>query len=246
LSATAGVCVHRPGSSLQTAAIGWAGVIGEALMNCPHKARTLPKTPLEKFSVCKWVDEIRLHQLSKEDRDGIAKHPARYQPAQVAFDILSASVDVLEYSARKLMERSRDRFAKSTVHPNPTRDELELLQFLDECNEANRTKEMEKALTRISKEAELIAANLPPLPVPNEFNFETFITATRASDDEIRDFCAFRILRERNQIGLGGVPERSLEAAINFFKESAIQSRDTWIYDVREFCAWRENRQPKE
>src|SRR5579871_4074295 len=54
-----GVCVHRPGNSLENAAVSIAGVMAEALLNVPYKNRALPRTKLTRTTVFKWISELR-------------------------------------------------------------------------------------------------------------------------------------------------------------------------------------------
>jgi len=233
-----GVAVHRHGSSLQNAAISFGGIFAEVLLNAPVKGRVLPQTPLTGMTVCKWVDKFCLHQLSIEDREGIAGHPNKYESARLAFEILSTGLDALAYTARRLAEKCRDRFCASTYRTAQA-NEREINQFMLEQKEAADAKAAEKKLRQAVTDAERIVASLPPVPLPREFSYKSFVNTTGASETEIEAFCAFKVLRERNQLGLGGVPDVSLKTAIEFFREHAVQTRDSWLYQARGFFAWR-------
>jgi hypothetical protein len=242
--ATNGVCVHRSGTRLANAAVSIAGVMGESLMNAPMRGRPLPKTKLTALTLQKWLDEVRLHTLSNTDRSGIEGYPSRWEAARVAFEVLSDRLDALEYLARRLLDRSLEKCALTSCLP--AIDELEIQRFIREQGDAFTTRAAEKNLRLASARASQILESLPPVKkIPSQFTFATFLEATGASETDVREFCAFKILRERNQIGLGGAPPAACEVALTFFREHGAENRDRWINAAREFCAWREQRKSK-
>jgi hypothetical protein len=239
--ATNGVCVHDAGSALANAAVSWAGFMGEALMNAPREGRALPTTKLTSLTLSKWIDEVRLNELSNSDRRGIEGYPRRLESARAAYEILSENLEALEYLSNSLASRSREKFAQST-RQSVTANEQEIARFARDQWEIHAAKLAEKNTRRALARAEELLASLPPVRVPAEFNLETFRTATGASEEEIAAFTAYKVLRERNGVGLGGAPTAACEVALKFFCEHGVENRDRWIYAAREFCTWRKQR----
>jgi hypothetical protein len=179
-----------------------------------------------------------VRQLSAEDREGIACYPSKIESARTAFEILSTSLDTLEYFARRLAERSRERFADSTLR-SPKENAAEINKFMREQKETVAAKAVDKKLRLAITDADRILANLPPVTIPKDFNLETFKTATGASDAEIMNFAAYRVQRERWQVGLGAPSAEAVETAVTFFQNHSVAFREGWLAAAREFCAWR-------
>jgi len=238
VSANAAVCVHQQGSPLANAAVSFGGVLAQGLCNCRSLSMKLPEIPLTKFSLCRWVDTLPLRELSWSDRQGIESYPNRNESARVAFDILSTSLDALEYLARSLADRSRQKFAKASLRPSFL-NQAEVDRWVCEQNEAAAAKVMDQKLRRAVIDGERILASLPPVRIPEVFNYETFKAASGASDDEIKNFCAYRVQCERWQIGLGAPSPEAIETAVTFFNSNAVHTRHSWIFQAREFAAWK-------
>lgn len=236
VSANCGICVHGHGSTLQNAIVSWAGVMAEALLNTPHKSRTLPKTKLTGFTIHRWVDEVRLYELSKEDREGIEGHDSLYHPARAAFEILIRNLDILEYLTHSLADRSREKFRQSKDMPH-TLNEWELDRFASEWHEKRRAKVSAESLLRATAEADALLASLPPCRIPDRFNYDTFLSSTGATEAEIVQFVSWQKTRERNEVGLGPPSEKCVEAALKFFK--TINTRGDWIAEARKLYKFR-------
>lgn len=241
VSRDAGVCVHRSGTPTQSAIIGIAGVMAEALLNAPHQSRTLPAIKLTNFTVRQWVDELKLHQLSSNDRKAIQAGPSKYHSADMCFAILDQNLETLEYLARSLANRSREKFLKCKDRPSSW-NEWELNRFVREQNDKLDAAASAECLQQSMAEADTILESLPPCRIPDRFNYETFLASTGASEEEIIKYATWFKTRERNQIGLGPPPQKSVETTLAFLREHAVTTRGNWSFEAKRLFQFRDEK----
>jgi hypothetical protein len=234
----AGVCAHAPCADLvKVAAIGWGGVLAEALMGMPFRGRKLPHYKPTSANLYDWCREVPLHSLSQPDQDGI-RGCDLYEGCKVAFDILSSSLDILEYIASSLAERSRKTYAENSRRTERSLD-FELDAFSVLFHAGQRARAAERKTDKPLADTDATTEALPPCQVPSAFNFSTFLANTGASEIEMDDFVKDRTRRDAWGVGRAAGDEE-FRTAITFFREHQVSTRGMWVTMAKEFHSWRQ------
>jgi hypothetical protein len=104
------------GQKFEAACVGWAGVLGEHLLNRVHRCRTpllfssVTEANLSKFH---WEVSFHFNELSDADRQHIVRHADTLESCQHTFRILSKKLREIEADAKLLADRTRiERAAK--------------------------------------------------------------------------------------------------------------------------------------
>ena len=230
----AGICSYRTSSAFHRAAVGWGGVLGEALMGLPAAGHNLPTFRPTAENLRDWCQQVRIYELSPSDQEaiGMAEHHAA---CRAAFDILSRNLDVLVYLTSSHAQRVAPAVAERGH--DPARASLELDHF---SSEFHMEWNMEAALQR----GDEILASLPPCPLPADkrFNFASFVECTGASEADVLAFVRDQTRREAWQVGRT-VGENEFATAEKFFREHRLNSRGPWIASAKEFAEWNKQRE---
>jgi hypothetical protein len=236
----AGVCAHAPCADLvKVAAIGWGGVLAEALMGMPFRGRKLPHYKPTSANLYDWCREVPLHSLSQPDQDGI-RGCDLYEGCKVAFDILSSSLDILEYIASSLAERSRKTYAENSRRTERSLD-FELDAFSVLFHAEQRARAAERSVAVPSRRADEVMAT-PPCQVPETFTIKSFMDCTGSTEAEVDDFVKDRTRRDAWGVGRAAGDEE-FRTAITFFREHGVVNRDRWIHAAKEFHSWRNQKE---
>jgi hypothetical protein len=101
------------GRKFEAACIGWAGVMGEHLLNRVHSQRTPLLFPLTEATIVKWYWEAMffLNELSDGDRQHIVGHADTLETCQHAFRILTKRIHEIEADAKLLTAHTRKEVA---------------------------------------------------------------------------------------------------------------------------------------
>lgn len=216
------------------AAVAWGGVLAEWIFQTPVKGHTLPKLKPTADNVYDFVNQVRLHELSKVDRGLIEACQDRHGAALAAFEILSGGVDALDYLASRLCERSRKRFAEAGGR-DPSSLARECDFFSSQFHAERRQRDSERDAVGPSGPED----DAPPCPVPSEFNFPTFLASTGATEAQIYDFVEHQTRQQAWQAGRAASAEE-VASAERFFREHGVSNRDRWIFAARQFREWRD------
>jgi hypothetical protein len=103
------------GSKFESAVVGWAGVIGEHLLNRVSRHSTPLLYPLTEATIVKWHWEALffLNELSDGDRRHVSGHLDTLESCQHCFRILSKRTAEIRQDARLLADKTRiEREAK--------------------------------------------------------------------------------------------------------------------------------------
>jgi hypothetical protein len=116
------------GQKFEAACIGWAGVMGEHLLNRVHSQRTPLLFPLTEATIVKWYWEAMffLNELSDGDRQHIVGHADTLETCQHTFRILSKKISEIKADAKLLAAHTRKEVAAK-------------LAAIREFEEANKT-----------------------------------------------------------------------------------------------------------
>jgi hypothetical protein len=101
------------GQKFEAACIGWAGVMGEHLLNRVHSQRTPLLFPLTEATIVKWYWEAMffLNELSDGDRQHIVGHADTLETCQHTFRILSKKISEIKADAKLLAAHTRKEVA---------------------------------------------------------------------------------------------------------------------------------------
>ena len=225
----AGVCSYRTSSAFHRAAVGWGGVLAEALTGLTAAGHNLPTFRPTAENLRDWCQQVRVYELSPSDQEaiGMAEHHAA---CRTAFDILSRNLDVLEYLTSSHAQRAAPVVAERGHSAGLA--SLELDRFSREFHAGLNAEEA-------ARRGDEILASLPPCPLPGDkrFSFASFVECTGASEADVLAFVRDRTRREAWQVGRV-VGENEFKIAEKFFRERQLSSRGMWIALAKEFAGW--------
>jgi len=128
-----GIVAHRAGTSLENAAVAFAGVISEDMLKARCPGRTLPKIELTPETFARWSSDMIFNGgLEDFARHGgasdvrmVEAEPRKCESAWLAFQILTLRRDQLEWWADLLADKSWRRFREAQIRNRPDLDEIE-------------------------------------------------------------------------------------------------------------------------
>jgi hypothetical protein len=110
-SASRGICCLDDSVPVEKfAAVGWAGVMAECLLDARTPCKNLPSVHLSKETLHTWYEQVRASSdyglMSLRDEAAIKRWPV-FDACRAAFDILSANLSYVRASAKLLLHEAK-------------------------------------------------------------------------------------------------------------------------------------------
>jgi hypothetical protein len=218
-----GVCVHRPCSAEHHASIAISGVLAEDLVpGARIHWRTVPRVELAIAGLAMWFKELEadgFRELSPADRAGYRLFPC-FKPCHVAYSILAANRDMLEFRARVLIVEAKKRGLVG---------EAEVQDFIRQSNSA--IEEQERRERR---------ANFVPQPIRGyPADAEMFTRVIISCDD-------LEITQAALQLWLAFAAHLRAIGGDADFVNATFLNRCVWDSTARQYQRWKKEHWPKQ